>query len=174
MQEHGTSAKDNLQQMNQPAPLRQTALSPPGLYSDLGKTVYTGGANPSDHAIRNRPACELHHERPPGLETSTPGVAIAGQGSLRCSRNARSPPLVRNRLGWGLLDQLRGPLVSRNWADHVAYYRARRYLGVIFVAWVVSLFWQSQGGAIFHPESWMIARNAKAIEKCLASVRFPS
>jgi hypothetical protein len=93
MQEHGTSAKDNLQQMNRPAPLRQTALSPPGLYSDLGKTVYTGGAKPLDHAIRNRPACELHHERPPGLETSTPGVALAGQGFLSCSRNARSPRL---------------------------------------------------------------------------------
>ena len=108
MQEHGTSAKDNLQQMNRPAPLRQTALSPPGLYSDLGKTVYTGGANPSDHAIRNRPACELHHERPPGLETSTPGVAIAGQGSLSCSRNARSPRLSAIALVGGCLTSYAG------------------------------------------------------------------
>jgi hypothetical protein len=51
-QEHGTSAKDNLQ-LNRPAPLRQTALSSPQLYSDLGKTVYTGGTKPSDHAIPN-------------------------------------------------------------------------------------------------------------------------
>jgi hypothetical protein len=153
-QEHGTSAKDNLQRMNRPAPLRQTALSSPQLYSDLGKTVYIGGTKPSDHAIPNWPAREPHHERPPGVETSTPGVATAGQGSLSCSRNASICSLVCNRLGWGLLDQLRGPLVSRNWANHVAHYRAPRYLGEIFVAWVVSLFWQSQGGAIFHPESW--------------------
>jgi hypothetical protein len=78
-QEDGTSAKDNLRQINRPAPLRQTALSSPQLYSDLGKTVYTGGAKPSDHAARNWPAREPHHERPPGVETSTPGVAIAGR-----------------------------------------------------------------------------------------------
>ena len=50
-QEHGTSAKDK--RMNRPAPLRQTALSSPQLYSDLGKTVYTGGTKPSDHANPN-------------------------------------------------------------------------------------------------------------------------
>jgi len=91
-QEHGTSAKDNLQ-LNRPAPLRQTALSSPQLYSDLGKAVYTGGTKPSDHAIPNWPAREPHHERPPGVETSTPGVAIAGQGSVSALATPRSARL---------------------------------------------------------------------------------
>jgi hypothetical protein len=105
-QEDGTSANNNLQQINRPAPLRQTALSSPQLYSDLGKTVYTGGANPSDHAARNWPAREPHHERPPGVETwsLSPGgllEQLSQRGAIFHPETWRSPGTLNYRKMFG-------------------------------------------------------------------------